>query len=205
MKVKVVQRLLAGTLALVLVAGIVTPAYASLIGDTVHIEVIGGLACIFDVVVIDPGVEVPDCGGASIDLDGDSIWFMSVDPFNNGDFIVPITYEFTDLNWTDDPAGVITGVTIINPLTIPLGPVVFDDHSISLSNPSFVLDCGGPPTCLVEWHLDLMHSGVAVGGEYFTLDTTALLLAGVQTNALWLIPAFAGAASIGIVLVRKKN
>ena len=44
-----------------------------------------------------------------------------------------------------------------------------------------------------------------VGGEYFTLDTTALLLAGIQTNALWIIPALMGAAGIGIVLVRKKN
>jgi len=47
--------------------------------------------------------------------------------------------------------------------------------------------------------------GTLVGGEYFTLDTAALLLAGIQTNALWIIPALMGAAGIGIVLVRKKN
>ncbi len=42
-----------------------------------------------------------------------------------------------------------------------------------------------------------------VGGEYFTLDTTALLLAGIQTNAIWIIPV-AFAFGIGIFFVRKK-
>ena len=55
--------------------------------------------------------------------------------------------------------------------------------------------------------LTLVEPGleVNVGGEYFTLDTTAVLLAGIQTNALWIIPVLMGAAGIGIVLVRKKN
>jgi len=42
-----------------------------------------------------------------------------------------------------------------------------------------------------------------VGGEYFTLDTTALLLAGMQTNLAWIIPVLA-AAGIGAVVLRKK-
>jgi len=42
-----------------------------------------------------------------------------------------------------------------------------------------------------------------VGGEYFTLDTTALLLAGVQTNLAWIIPVLA-AAGIGAFVLRKK-
>jgi len=33
-----IDKLLAGTLAIVLVAGLVTPAYASLIGDTIHFK-----------------------------------------------------------------------------------------------------------------------------------------------------------------------
>ena len=42
-----------------------------------------------------------------------------------------------------------------------------------------------------------------VGGEYFSLDTTALLLAGMQTNLALIIPVLA-AAGIGAVLIRKK-
>ena len=42
-----------------------------------------------------------------------------------------------------------------------------------------------------------------VGGEYFTLDTTALLVSGVQTNLAWIIPVLS-AAGIGAVVLRKK-
>jgi len=42
-----------------------------------------------------------------------------------------------------------------------------------------------------------------VGGEYFTLDQTALLLSGVQTNLAWLIPVLS-AVGIGAFLIRKK-
>jgi len=49
----------------------------------------------------------------------------------------------------------------------------------------------------------LQLSGMSVGGDYFTLDTTALLLAGMQTNIAWIIPVLA-AAGIGAVVLRKK-
>jgi len=42
-----------------------------------------------------------------------------------------------------------------------------------------------------------------VGGELIPLDTSALLLAGAQMNAAWLIPVIVAAAGIGIVLSRK--
>ena len=43
----------------------------------------------------------------------------------------------------------------------------------------------------------------SVGGEYITLDQTALLVSGAQTNLAWIIPVLA-AAGIGAVLIRKK-
>jgi len=43
-----------------------------------------------------------------------------------------------------------------------------------------------------------------VGGEYFALDTIALLLAGVQTNFAWMIPVVLSAVGISLVLVRRK-
>ncbi len=42
-----------------------------------------------------------------------------------------------------------------------------------------------------------------VGGEYFTLDQTALLVSGVQTNLAWIIPVIS-AAVISAVVLRKK-
>ena len=43
-----------------------------------------------------------------------------------------------------------------------------------------------------------------VGGEYFTLDTTALLVAGLQTNLAWIIPVAVSTVGIGAFLLRKK-
>jgi len=43
-----------------------------------------------------------------------------------------------------------------------------------------------------------------IGGEYFTLDQTALLVAGLQTNLAWMIPFALSAAGIGVFLLRKK-
>lgn len=46
--------------------------------------------------------------------------------------------------------------------------------------------------------------GQAIGGEYFPLDTSALLLAGVQTNLAWIIPIAVSSVGIGVFLLRKK-
>jgi len=43
-----------------------------------------------------------------------------------------------------------------------------------------------------------------VGGEWLPIDTTALLLAGVQTNLAWILPAVVIALGIGLVLVRRR-
>ncbi len=44
-----------------------------------------------------------------------------------------------------------------------------------------------------------------VGGEYFTLDTTALLLAGAYTTASWMIPVLVSAAGFGLLFTLRKN
>ena len=42
-----------------------------------------------------------------------------------------------------------------------------------------------------------------VGGELIPLDTTSLLVAGAQMNAVWLIPVIVSAVGVGIVILRK--
>jgi len=44
---------------------------------------------------------------------------------------------------------------------------------------------------------------VAVGGEFLGVDTTAVLVAGTQTSAAWMIPVIISAIGIGIVIARK--
>lgn len=43
-----------------------------------------------------------------------------------------------------------------------------------------------------------------IGGEILSINSSALLLAGFQTSAVWLIPVALSAAGIGLVLVRRK-
>jgi len=59
-----------------------------------------------------------------------------------------------------------------------------------------------PPSLAIVIDITIGRSQT-VGGEYFTLDTAALLLAGMQTNLAWIIPVLS-AAVIGAVLLRKK-
>jgi len=42
-----------------------------------------------------------------------------------------------------------------------------------------------------------------VGGNFEGVDTTALLVAGAQMNAAWLIPLVLGIIGIGIVVAKK--
>jgi len=43
-----------------------------------------------------------------------------------------------------------------------------------------------------------------IGGEIIPIDTTSLLLAGVQTNLAWIIPIALSIIGISVILVRKK-
>jgi len=45
---------------------------------------------------------------------------------------------------------------------------------------------------------------VPIGGELLPIDTTALLLVGIQTNLAWIIPVALSAVGIGIFVVKKK-
>ncbi len=44
-----------------------------------------------------------------------------------------------------------------------------------------------------------------VGGELIPLDTTALLLAGAQMNAAWMVPIIVSAAGIGLLIQAQKT
>ena len=43
-----------------------------------------------------------------------------------------------------------------------------------------------------------------VGGEFLPIDNTALLLAGLQTSAIWMLPVLAGAAGIGAYYIKTR-
>jgi len=48
-------------------------------------------------------------------------------------------------------------------------------------------------------------SGVPVGGTYIPIDKTALLLAGVQSISMWMIPVVIAGIGIGIFVIKRRN
>ena len=59
---------------------------------------------------------------------------------------------------------------------------------------------------IVGFQADKIEEGVwgnPVGGNFIGVDTTAVLLAGTQSTAAWMIPAIVAAIGIGIVIARK--
>ena len=57
-----------------------------------------------------------------------------------------------------------------------------------------------PFSSAVTLHL----SGATVGGELLPIETTAILLAGVQTNLAWIVPFALSVAGISVFILKKK-
>ena len=54
------------------------------------------------------------------------------------------------------------------------------------------------------WFLITGHPPDAVGGELLPIDNTALMLAGIQSSTIWMLPALAGIAGAGAFFVRTR-
>lgn len=59
---------------------------------------------------------------------------------------------------------------------------------------------------VTDYDLDKLHITMEmVGGEMFPVNTTALLLAGVELNAIWILPLIAAIGIGAFVVTRKRN
>jgi len=178
-------------------------AHASLIDDTIHVKQSftssGFVLCDVDLLVIN-GDENLNCGGWIVNIDSNSIWVQASTIDQSG--FISLTWEFTSLDWVDFPNGVILDVTAVEDQQ-PIGTLSFDAHSISLQTSPFTVNCGGPPTCDVGFHLEIEKT-IPIGGTLLPIDTTALLLAGAQMNAVWMIPVVAVGIGVGIYLVKRR-
>ena len=71
---------------------------------------------------------------------------------------------------------------------------------INLFGSVIEIDNTGTITAIIN---QIFTDAVAVGGEIISIESTAVLLAGAQMTASWLIPVVAASYGIGIVLVRR--
>ena len=72
---------------------------------------------------------------------------------------------------------------------------------------SFSLSLGGPGEVCVfvaQVNKATLEDLIKVGGELLSIDSAALLLAGLQSSAIWMMPALVGIAGVGVYFVRAK-
>jgi len=66
---------------------------------------------------------------------------------------------------------------------------------------------GGGPQNLKYIANDIAYQNVlnlVVGGEFLPIDSTALMLAGLQSSVIWMLPVLAGAAGVGAFYIKTR-
>ena len=190
----------------------VNTIHANPTGDTVIIEVPDvGVPPTVEVMV---GPEIEYEGlffgnpGFPIMVDIDDGTIVISAPNGPGPFApFPFPVIINDLQWRDQSGQIIPGVmTSLDCETIspdPFAdsivqdfpdPIIIDVFTPFESNTPFTVSCS----------FEVEHETLRpVGGEMINVDSTALILAGGQMTAAWLIPAIVSAIGIGIVIARK--
>jgi len=169
------QKLLAGVLALVLVAGMTSPAFA-----------------------------VFDCTFTEGQMINENFGLNEEVPVNG-----LIDCNNTVQTWTSDSSscdeiGVAVG-----------GGVANTGNGISIDFDAINNELGNDEGhCTIEWEI-FTHSGASVpliqelwfnerqvAGELLPLDSSALMIAGLTSMSVWMVPAVAGLAGVGVYLVK---
>jgi hypothetical protein len=213
-------KLLAGALALVLVAGMTSPAFANPMGDTVIISVEPiGEPSIAEVEVV-PGPEfefinILDGDPINVDIeDGTVSIIYSVPPFAQD----PYNIHIDDIDWLDENGNEVPGeITDVDcqvfDADFPTGfsvPVGWDTNP---DGSSIWIDINGDTLeFLGQWFQPIIECVYAtehvepqttsVAGQLLPLDSTALLIGGLTSVSVFMIPAVAGIVGAAVYLVK---
>jgi len=109
----------------------------------------------------------------------------------------------TPVNTNDDfPVGDVDfSIPVGN--SIPLPFEIMKQISMDTKNTATVICTAGQQP--VE-DMDMARVTIlVVGGEFLSIDTTALFLGGIQSSAVWILPTVAGLAGAGYYLVKFRN
>ncbi len=202
------QKLLAGVLALVLVAGMTSPAFASPMGDeiSIHVEcdLLNGNGMVMDYFVVGPGPELitfcPQVGEISVDVGVDQgtafIWYTFPGLFNSDE---PLRITVGDIDWVDAAGNKIPGSIEdvkcdVDSSELQINNLDFSSNQVEIE---FVADDFG--SAIVHCELVVSHP---VAGELLPLDSTALMIAGLSSMSVWMIPTVLGLAGVGVYLVK---
>jgi len=97
------------------------------------------------------------------------------------------------------------GTVSLKTLKFDLNAFVLENGALSLGDIDEIHFNFTNTVVATDYTLEKIHITMSmVGGEMFPTDTTALLLAGAELNAIWLLPAIA-AIGIGAFVVTRKR
>ena len=195
------QKLLAGALALVLVAGTTSPAFAGLDPNAW----IGGDGDWEDALNWSDGLPI---GSNNILIDNgngaNSIVHLNEDFLLIGDLHVDdgdtLIIE-KDVTLTHD---LTINFSIINEGTIIIYGTLAHLDSILDNNSLIVVKCGGE--LIIESDLiddgQIINEVCPVAGELLPLDSSALMIAGLTSSVVWMVPTILVLAGAGVYLVK---
>jgi len=158
--------------------------------------------------------DAPDPAGPPDDINPDSVVFSADTYMPDGDGLFDILSSWTNMDpINEDEISVYTlsatGLTASSfqtlstaaggdndkgPFQVVLRVTSLDDDGEGSGWFSGTFDDNGVPPGSIP---------MAVGGEFIGIDTTAVLAAGAQNTAAWMIPVIIAAAGLGIVIARK--
>ena len=177
-------------------------AHASLIGDEVRLIILT-LSNFDQIETVDDTVEflVPASFPISVDV-GDKTITINYSPTLGGSFGPSIEYLLEDLDWRDANGNVIPGeivgvLDVSNPDNFPV-EIATSPHSVTITQDAgFIFS--GQITLIIT--LDVQHDQ-PVAGELLPLDSSALMIAGLTSMSVWMVPVVAGLAGVGVYLVK---
>jgi len=189
-------------------------ASASLIGDSATVELFTGGASQGSLIATVDSSGTPEFSyfngpdnSLTVDIESSTIQIDLVDGFT-GLYVIgtgnnPITIQITDLDWVGMP-GTIVGASIVSP---PSGfgetVQVTGPHSVEVVVATANNAFAGGTLASILVQLQTSHSQ-AVGGELLSIDSTALMLAGLQSSAIWMLPVLAGAVGVGAFYIKTR-
>ena len=155
------------------------------------------------------GTAGTDTTPINIDLtNSDDIRIM----YSVSDFQVNVTARVTDstCDWAEQEGLLEMGTNSLTNLLYDIDKFSTDPTATSgvvdladIEEISFVFDAEEGLTDYVIEKIDITMQ--MVGGEMFPVDTTALLLAGAELNAIWILPAIAAIGIGAFIVSRKRN
>ena len=151
----------------------------------------------------EPGLEIASGTATNVQI-------MDIDPIDTEDGIVEISFDFEDGVPLDGGVPFWFGLKYADVFTV-IDPspkwIATTSQLEDEARKTFTLSPGPGDWDGADnsgYFFELTAHDDIVGGELLPIDTTALMLAGIQSSAIWMLPALVGITGVGAYFVRTR-